>query len=368
MVAALEPSYPVYCLKPRVLEARARRFVELFPGHVLYAVKCNPHPLVLRAFHRAGVRGFDTASLPEIALVRELFDDAEAYFHHPVKAAAQVESAHHVYGVRHFIVDHLVELEKVRQATHGDRDLVVLVRVATPGGFAEIDLSAKFGATPRHAAELLEAVAAHGFTAGLAFHVGSQCLSPDSYRTALEMVGEVLEHSQTPIRYLDVGGGFPARYPNMEVAPLEAFMAVIAEGWAKLDLPDDCELMCEPGRALVADGCALVTQVQLRKDRNLYINDGIFGSLSELVVTRIMLPARAIRQGGGLAHESAYFTIFGPTCDSNDVLPRHFRLPADIREGDWIAFDQVGAYSNAAATHFNGFYPETFVEIDDEEA
>ena len=366
MVAALEPSYPVYCLRPRVLEASARRFLELFPGRVLYAVKCNPHPLVLQAFHRAGIRAFDTASLPEVALVRELFDDVEAYFHHPVKGPAQIETAHHVYDVRHYVVDHPVELEKVRRATHGDPDVVVLVRVATPGGFAEVDLSTKFGATPRHAAELLEAASAHGLTTGLAFHPGSQCLSPDSYRTALEVVGEVLERTSTAIRYLDVGGGFPTSYPNMTVAPLEAFIAAIAAGRAKLDLPEDCELMCEPGRALVAEGCSLVTQVQLRKDRNLYINDGIFGSLSELVVTRIMLPARALRRQGPLSRESAYFTLFGPTCDSNDVLPRHFRLPEDLREGDWIEFGQVGAYSNAVATHFNGFYPETFVEIEDE--
>ena len=365
MLAALEPSYPVYCLRPQVLKRNARRFLGTFPGRVLYAVKCNPHPLVLEALYEAGIRHFDTASLPEIALVRELFPEAETYFHNPVKGRAQIESAHHIYGVRHYVVDHPVEFEKLRRATHGDDDIVVLVRVATPGGFAEVDLSAKFGASPRLAAELLEAVGAQGLTAGLAFHVGSQCLSPDSYGTAMEVVGEVLERAPVPIRILDVGGGFPAAYPNMAVPPLAAFIDRITEGRAKLGLPADCELMCEPGRALVADGCSLAVQVQLRKERQLYLNDGVFGSLSELVVTRIMVPARVIRLGGATSRESAYFTLFGPTCDSNDVLPRPFRLPADVREGDWIEFHQIGAYSNAAATHFNGFFPETFVEIED---
>ncbi len=366
MVAALSPSYPVYCLRPRTLERNARRFLDGFPGRVLYAVKCNPNPLVLKALHAGGIRHFDTASLPEIALVREQFDDAEAYFHHPVKARAQIATAHHVYGVRHFVIDHAVEFEKVREATGGDDDIVVLVRLATPGGFAEIDLSAKFGASPKYAAELLEMVSGAGLTTGLAFHVGSQCLSAAAYRTAMELVGEVLEGRNAPIRYLDVGGGFPIAYPNMEVAPLESFIEAIEAGRASLDLPAECELMCEPGRALVAEGCSLVTQVQLRKERQLYINDGIFGSLSELVVTNIVVPARLIRLDGPTSRESAYFTLFGPTCDSNDVLPRRFRLPADVREGDWIEFGQLGAYSNAAATHFNGFYPETFIEIEDE--
>ena len=366
MLAALEPSYPVYCLRPQVLKRNARRFLGAFPGRVLYAVKCNPHPLVLKALHAAGIRNFDTASLPEIALVRELLPDAEAYFHHPVKTRAQIESAHHVYGVRHYVVDHPVELEKLREATRGDDQIVVLVRVATPGSFAEVDLSTKFGATARLAAELLEAAAAEGLTTGLAFHVGSQCLSPDSYRIAMDVVGEVLEHADVAVRFLDVGGGFPAAYPNMEVPPLEAFFDRIEEGRAMLNLPQDCELMCEPGRALVADGCSLAVQVQLRKDRHLYLNDGVFGSLSELVVTKIMVPARVIRLGGTPSRESAYFTLFGPTCDSNDVLPRSFRLPADVREGDWIELRQIGAYSNAAATHFNGFFPETFIEIEDQ--
>jgi ornithine decarboxylase len=367
MLAALEPSYPVYCLRPSVLRRSARRFLASFPGRVLYAVKCNPHPLVLRALHEAGISHFDTASLPEIALVRELFHDAEAYFHHPVKGRAQIESAHRVYGIRHYVVDHPVELAKLREATRDDDDIVALVRLATPGGLVEIDLSAKFGASPQLAAELLEQAAGAGMSTGLAFHVGSQCLSPGAYRTALEVVGEVLERAPAPLRFLNVGGGFPALYPNMRVAPLDEFLKAISEAVEALDLPAECELMCEPGRAMVADGCSLVVQVQLRKERQLYINDGVFGSLSELVATRIMVPARLIRLNQAVSHESAYFTLFGPTCDSADVLPRRFRLPEDVREGDWIEFHQLGAYSNAAASRFNGFFPETFVEIEDGE-
>ena len=126
--------------------------------------------------------------------------------------------------------------------------------------------------------------------------------------------------------------------------------------------------MCEPGRALVADGCALVVQIQLRKDHSLYINDGIYHSLSETVTGGFRMPVRLIRPSGAPAADFTDFTIYGPTCDNKDVLPLPFRLPADAREGDWIEIDRLGAYSNALATHFNGFYPEAFVEVDDGEA
>jgi ornithine decarboxylase len=125
----------------------------------------------------------------------------------------------------------------------------------------------------------------------------------------------------------------------------------------------DCIVMCEPGRALVADAMSLVVQIQLRKGDALYINDGIFHSMSEPAVAGVRLPARLIRQSGGAALEVAEFTIFGPTCDSTDVLPHTVALPADADEGDWVEFGQIGAYSNSMATRFNGFTSETFVVV-----
>ncbi len=115
--------------------------------------------------------------------------------------------------------------------------------------------------------------------------------------------------------------------------------------------------MCEPGRALVAHAVSVVTQVQLRKDDQLYINDGVYGSLSETVDAGVKLPARAHRLTGALTGAPKDFILNGPTCDSLDVLPSTFSLPSDIDEGDWIEIDRVGAYSNALATRFNGFTP-----------
>lgn len=367
MVAALRPSYPVYCLRPAVLTRAAQRFLELFPGRVLYAVKCNPHPRVLKTLYEAGIRHFDTASLPEIALVRESFPDAGAYFMHPVKGRAVIHTAVRVYGIDTFVVDHADELAKVLDEAGGGEGLTIVVRIKTPaveGTFYH--LAAKFGADPDEAAPLLREARSQGCQVGLAFHVGSQCLVPEAYGQALEIVGAVLDRAAIPIQVLDVGGGFPAQYVGTNMPPLESFIEAIERGVKALRLRRDCVLMCEPGRALVADGVSLVVQVQLRKGEQLYINDGIYGSLSEMVTAGLRLPARLVRLRGEPAAETRPFILNGPTCDSLDVLPSTFDLPVDVGEGDWIEIDRVGAYSHALASRFNGFYPETLVVLDDD--
>lgn len=365
MIEALTPSYPVYCMRAGVLAETAREFLERFPGRVLYAVKCNPHPIVLQALYDAGIRHFDTASLPEIAQVREMFSDTTAYFMHPVKARAVIKTSHDVYGVRHFVIDHPSELTKVMDETGGE-GVAIIVRMATPHAGAAFDLSTKFGASPALATDLLRAVRDEGCQGGLAFHVGSQCLSPRAYRTALGLVGEVAEAAGTEMHFLDVGGGFPAAYKGVNTPPLEAFMDEITTGLATLNLRRDCTTMCEPGRAMVASSCSLVVQVQLRKEDQIYINDGVHGSLSEMVTGQLQMPVRLIRLDGTPSDSYMDFTVAGPTCDSIDMLPHPFRLPNDVREGDWIEIGQLGAYGSALRTQFNGFYPDTFVGLRDE--
>jgi ornithine decarboxylase len=360
---ALRPSYPVYCLAPDLLAQSARTFLESFPGRVLYAVKCNPHPRVLKALYDAGIHHFDAASLPEIAQVREGFPDAEPYFMHPVKSRAVIRTAYEVYRVRCFVVDHPAELDKVLDATGGE-GVAIVVRVKTPETKALYDLASKFGAPPDVAVELLKKVHEEGLRRGLAFHVGSQCLSTAAYTDALKIVGEVIDAAGVDLHMLDVGGGFPAPYPGQEVVPIDDYVNTIKAGVADLELRNDCVLMCEPGRALVANGCSLLVQVLLRKEDEIYINDGIYGSLSEMVVAHVEFPVRHIRLDGASSDETREFTVYGPTCDSMDVLPSKFTLPADVREDDWIEIGLIGAYGSAAATRFNGFYPDTFVEVE----
>lgn len=364
MVSVLRPGNPVYCIKPAALRAAAARFLGGFPGRTLYAVKCNPHPVILQTLHEAGIVHYDAASIPEIAAVRALGSGTSAYYMHPVKTRDAILTAYSVYGVRHFVVDHPDELEKVFYETNSAKDLVILVRFATPGGVARYELSQKFGAQPSVAADLLQRVERAGCSGGLAFHVGSQCLSPDAYCQGIQLAADIAGRAGVKIDYLDVGGGFPATYVNDVPPPMEEFFAAIRRGIEEAGLSKDCILMCEPGRALVASGLSLVVQVQLRKESSIYINDGIYHSLSETVTGGLSHPVRAIRVEGELSADKRNFRVFGPTCDSLDVLPQPYFLPENVAEGDWIEIEQVGAYSNALVTRFNGFAPDSFVIVE----
>ena len=364
VVEELKPGYPVYCLRPAELKRQASYFLDNFPGRVMYAVKCNPHLAVLKALYDAGIRHFDTASLAEIALVREYLPQADCYFMHPVKPRAAIMTAHEVYSVDHFVLDHEKELGKIVAATGGGDGMVALVRIVTPVHDAQYQLSDKFGIAAEDAPELLRKVHNANLQTGVAFHVGSQCRNPQAFVDGVKTALEVIKESGVPVHYLDVGGGFPALYEDDHPPPLEAYFEAIYEAFEQARLRRDCVLMCEPGRALVASGCTLLTQVQLRKENKLYINDGVYQSLSETLMGKMKLPARLINPKRSVAAECQDFTILGPTCDNLDILPAPFHLPVDAEEGDWIEIGQTGAYSNSAATRFNGFFPETFVTVD----
>ncbi len=364
VIDRLNPSYPVFCVFPDILRERARTFVDGFPGTVLYAVKCNPHHYVLRALSEGGIDHFDTASIFEIARVTEQFPDAHCYFNHPVKGRGALDSAVDVYGLKDFVVDDMHELDKVIQ--YAGTDVTIEVRLSTPKGRAVYNLSAKFGAPPDDGVALLKEANRRGCRTALAFHVGSQCLDPDAFRIAMELAMDVAGKAGVPLEYLDVGGGFPARY-KMDVPPLQDYFDVVRETKDRLGIT--VPLMGEPGRALVANGCSVLTQVHLRKGNDLYINDGIYGCLSEIRDGDLDPPVRAIRRkkgGGGepLADHLQPFRIFGPTCDSLDVLKLPFHLPDNIQEGDWIEFGLMGAYSIGMQTGFNGFVTDTIVRID----
>ena len=364
VVEHLQPDYPVYCVRPHAIHRAARLFLDKFPGDTLYAVKCNPAPHMLRALYQAGIRHFDTASLDEIALVSQLFPDSVSYFMHPVKARSAIAEAHGRYGVRHFVVDHASELQKISEVIPAQPGVVILVRLAVHHSGAVYDLSSKFGISVDGALALLAKIDALGYSAGLCFHVGSQCLETDAYRLAMESVAEVRARSEVSLSCIDVGGGFPGRYLNHPVGELSAYIDAVISAATALEANHSSRLFCEPGRGLSESGESLITQVQLRKGYALYLNDGIYGSMNEeqtglrrphrMVATREFTPQRD------------QFTVYGPTCESLDVLPDAVELPADVREGDWIEFGAMGAYALACRTAFNGFYPNRFVAVENE--
>jgi ornithine decarboxylase len=366
LVAELRPEDPVHCIRPTVLTDTARAFVAAFPGDVLYAVKCNPDPAVLRALWAGGVRHFDCASPNEVVLVRQMFPDADIHFMHPIKARGAIREAWARHGVRDFALDSAAELTKVLEettATGVPGELGLLVRLALPKGGAVLDLSGKFGAEADDAVALLRAARPHAARLGVAFHVGSQCLDPLAWRHALAIAGAVIAEANVAIDVLDIGGGFPVAYPDVEPPELGAILAEIEAGFDRLRLPAT-RLWAEPGRALVAGGGSVVVQVQARRGDALYINDGVFGSLADAGTLGFRYPARCIRPAGAPATEDETgFRLFGPTCDSADMMRGPFFLPSDIAEGDWIEIGQLGAYGACLRTGFNGFDRARIVEI-----
>jgi ornithine decarboxylase len=366
LIARLRPEEPVHCLRPATITGAARAFLAAFAGETLYAVKCNPEPAVLRALWKGGLRRFDCASIGEVRLVRSMFAGASIHFMHPVKPRAAIREAWGRHGVRDFVLDSAEELAKVLAETGGEAGAArgLVIRLALPKGGAMYDLSGKFGAAPAEAAALLRAARPHAAKLGVSFHVGSQCLDPGAYARAVALAAQVIRDSGVVVDLLDIGGGFPVAYPDIVPPPLTAFTTAIARAVAAEGL-SALELWAEPGRALVAGGTSVAVQVQHRRGQTLFINDGVYGALSDAGVPGFRFPARLIRPDGETATELLPFAFFGPTCDSADQMKGPFLLPADVAEGDWIELGQLGAYGGALRTAFNGFDRAGIVEVTD---
>ncbi|MGE3476723.1 MAG: type III PLP-dependent enzyme [Rhodospirillaceae bacterium] len=364
----LKPEGPVQCIFPQSVRSQAETFVSRFPGKVLYAVKCNPGVDFLRHMFAAGIRQFDVASMDEVRLVKGLFGKAaQLHFMHPVKSREAIRLAYKM-GVRTFSLDTAGELLKILEETKSAKDLNLFIRLAVTGnGSAAYDLSGKFGAAPSTAADLLRHARKVAHKVGVCFHVGSQCMDPAAYKLAIGRAMEVVAKAKVKIDVLDVGGGFPATYPNMTPPPLENYFAAITEA-AQPMADAGAELWCEPGRAMVAAGGAMLVRVTLRKGRRLYINDGTYGSLFDAGALNWRFPVRLVRPLSRSGKNSnapntrtpseklVAFTFYGPTCDNLDKMKGPFMLPEDTQEGDWIEIGMLGSYGSTMQTRFNGFH------------
>jgi len=176
----------------------------------------------------------------------------------------------------------------------------------------------------------------------------------------------VLSNLPQEIRLVDIGGGFAIPYPGFAAPPISDYMNVINADAADLPIADHGEIMCEPGRALAAPGLSAVVEVLLRKDERLYLNDGMYGIFWELRCHgHDRYPVRCFRDGKEYTGETKAFKLYGPTCDSSDVLPGAVQLPASIEVGDYLEFGCIGAYSLAGRTDFNGHHSEVVVKIND---
>ena len=349
------PEGPVAIARPHRVGAAALWFKQHFPGEVFYAVKANPSPWVLDALVANGVTNFDVASETETQLIASRYPQARIAFMHPVKSRRAIGRAFYEFGVKTFALDSEDELEKILQETNRAKDLTLVVRFAVSGDGAAYPLARKFGTTPEDAPALLRrARGASEEMLGVSFHVGSQCMRPDSFRAAMDMVNRAIVNAGVLVDVVDIGGGFPAIYPGMNPPPMIDYVKAIKTGFEEMFVAQNATLWAEPGRALVAEAGSTVARVELRKGDALYLNDGAFGTLFDATHLNWSFPAKLLRDEPSRAKD-APFRLYGPTCDSMDAAAGPFMLPADIREGDLIEIGSLGAYGTAMGTRFNGF-------------
>ena len=331
LVNTIRPVEPIYCIRPNSIKSACSWFKDNFPGKILYAVKTNPNEKVIKCIGENGIKAFDVASINEIKLIKKIFPEAHAYYMNTVKNREHIREAYFNYKIRDFALDTKEELQKIIEATNNAKDLTLYVRVSISNEHAEIDLSQKFGALPSEALGLLRLAKAHAKKVGLSFHVGSQCMHPISYSKGIREVGNIIKKTKIVPDFIE----------------------------------NKPKLLCEPGRALVAESGSTIVKVVLRKKQKIYINDGTYGSLFDAGVLNFVLPTRMISNGRITSKKLTAYSLYGPTCDSADFMKGPFVLPNNLKEGDYIEIGQLGAYSLTFRTKFNGFYSDKIFEVQD---
>lgn len=357
------PTKPVLYFSPTVLQATARRFMQGFEGLVTYAVKANDTPAVLENLVAAGLRAFDVASPAEMRALRAVSPDVVMHYNNPVRSPEEIAVAVEM-GVASYSVDSHREFDKLRQQVPV-KGTEITVRLCLPVEGAAYHFGEKFGADPELCAELLRSVADAGFTPSMTFHPGTQCADPDAWVHYIETCADIARAAGVRLARLNVGGGFAA---NRGVAPdLEAIFDAIGGAVRKSFGNEAPALICEPGRAMVADAFTLATRVKAVRDNgDVFLTDGIYGALAEAPQIGTVDRMRCVRADGSpLDGPATPRVIYGPTCDSIDRLPDPMPLPDALAEGDLVLFDGMGAYSVAVVTRFNGYGAFDLVTVQD---
>ncbi|MFZ0255739.1 MAG: type III PLP-dependent enzyme [Gammaproteobacteria bacterium] len=324
-----------------------------------YAVKSNPNADLLRTLVDLGA-GFDVASVGELEQVLSLGVGAESIIYtNPIKRFGDIEYlADH--GVRSFFCDNALELEKIARACKG-ADVVLRLGVVNPN--CVVDLGVKFGCPPTEAEALLTKALDLGLKPqGLSFHVGSQAFIPQPYVDMLVQCRGIFNRMALeghPLELLDIGGGFPVSYKT-HMLSVESFCKPIREA-LNAYFPDT-RLIAEPGRALSASAAVLLTRVIGKARRQgmtwYYLEDGLYGSFSGCVFDHAQYRFTCLKEG-----EPEPCVLSGPTCDSFDVITKEeFLPPLDL--GDLIIAHDMGAYTTASATTFNGIPVTKAIAID----
>jgi ornithine decarboxylase len=367
---ARENGTPIFVIDHEKIRENYREFREHMPMvQVYYAVKANSNPEIVKTLFDMGC-SFDVASMPEFMIVWENIKDMpekerqdwiwdKIIYANTIKPIETLEALDKYRPLVTF--DNRYELVKIREHAP-NAGLVLRIRVPNTGSMVE--LSSKFGANPGEAVDLIMQAFGLGLVVeGLSFHVGSQCTNFENYMQALQLsaniISEVESRTGRKIRILDIGGGFPVKY-HPGIRSIRTLAKKLNSEIKRL-FPPDMQILAEPGRFLVANTCCLVAKVIGKAERDgkpcYYINDGVYHTYSGQIFDHVNYPVLAFREG-----ETQISAVFGPTCDAFDTITLSAELP-DLDIGDLVYSENMGAYTIASSTYFNGFPPAKVVHI-----
>jgi len=362
-----------YIANLQALESQYKKWRGNLPQfQPFYAVKCNNDVNVLSTLASLGTN-FDCASMEEIRSVLALGVSVDRIIYaNPCKEVSNIKYAYEK-GVERMTFDNADELVKVK-ANHPTAKLVIRIHVDDSKSICQ--LGAKFGVRLGKTKALLEqAMKLNLDVIGVSFHVGSGCLDAKAYEDAIKRARGVFEEAKE-IGYnftlLDIGGGFPGFSQNGAGVEFEEVAQVINEAMSIYfsDISDKLELIAEPGRFFAASAFTLTTNITSRRaiDDNeksfmYYINDGVYGSFNCLIFDHAQLaypqfmvksPSTNLTTHTDKTDQPTYnSSVWGPTCDSMDCLTKSISLP-ELSVGDWLVFENMGAYTLVAASRFNG--------------
>ena len=368
---AREHGTPLFVVDHDALRRNYRTFKRYLPRvQAYYAVKANSDPAIIRTLYQAGA-SFDVASLPEFMIVYDCIKDLpekerqdwiwdKIIYANPIKANETLRALNRYKPLVTY--DNLEEIGKIKaHAPHAG----VALRLRVPNTGAMVELSSKFGAAPGEAVDLILAARDAGLTVeGISFHVGSQTTNFQNYVQAIALAAHVFEEARErgydKMNLLDIGGGFPAPYDET-VKPFRELAKILNRELDRL-FPPEIQILAEPGRFMVATaGTAISTIIgKAVRDGKLcyYIDDGVYHTFSGVVFDHCQYHFQAFKGG-----PRQVCSVFGPTCDALDVVSMTEELPGDLKLGDLLYSTNIGAYSHASATHFNGFPPARVVHI-----
>jgi ornithine decarboxylase len=335
-----------------------------------YAVKANSDPAIVKTLHAAGC-SFDVASMPEFKIVYRYIKDLpdkerqdwiwdKIIYANPIKANETLQQLNQYKPLVTY--DNHEEIRKIKK--HAPQAGLAL-RLKVPNTGAMVELSSKFGAAPGEAVDLIFAAAKAGLTVeGLSFHVGSQTTNFENYVAAINLAANVFREAQdrgyTKMFLLDIGGGFPAPYDE-SVRPFRELAKVINRELDRL-FPKKIQILAEPGRFMVATAATTISKIigKAVRDGKLcyYIDDGVYHTFSGVIFDHCHYHLKSFKRG-----PTQICSVFGPTCDALDVVSLAEQLPPDLKLGDLLYSENIGAYSHASSTWFNGFPPAKVIHI-----